>query len=245
MSKTRIGLLGTGYDTGWPQFSGLKDRLIGYQEPIGKRIQSDGVELGDAGLVENPAKARTAAANLRREQVNLVFLYLSTDALSSVVLPVLQEAGEPVVILILRPGPQLDDEKFNAPRDRDLMTGLWLEHCQSCSVSAIAVGFNRATIPYPLVTGGLAHDAGTITGRGKALEKANGVKLLRVEDGRAELAGESGKHRFSSPPINSCVVIQPLRLAQVARCRSARTPSTCNKPSATTTSSPSVPIAPC
>ncbi len=153
MSKTRIGLFGIGLDTYWPQFDGLKNRLAGYQKQIGKRIQDYDVELVDAGLVDNPAKARAAASRFRREEVDLIFLYVSTYALSSTVLPVVQEAGVPVVVLNLQPVPQLDYEKFNALGDRGLMTGVWLEHCQSCSAPEIACVFNRAGIAYHLVTG--------------------------------------------------------------------------------------------
>lgn len=158
MSKPRIGLFGIGLDTYWPQFAGLKNRLVGYQKQIGKRIQSHGVELVDAGLVDNPTKARAAASKFRREEVNLIFLYISTYALSSTVLPVVQEAGVPVVVLNLQPVPQLDYAKFNALGDRGLMTGLWLEHCQSCSAPEIACVFNRANVPYHLVTGYLADE---------------------------------------------------------------------------------------
>ncbi len=153
MSRTRIGLFGIGLDTYWPQFAGLKSRLVGYQKQIGKRIQICGAELVDAGLVDNPTKARAAASKFRREEVDLIFLYISTYALSSTVLPVVQEAGVPVVVLNLQPVPQLDYEKFNALGDRGLMTGIWLEHCQSCSAPEIACVFNRANIPYHLVTG--------------------------------------------------------------------------------------------
>lgn len=160
MSKTRIGLFGIGLDTYWPQFAGLKDRLVGYQKQIGKRLKSSGdIELVDVGMVDNPTKARAAAAQFRRAEVDLIFLYISTYALSSTVLPVVQKAGVPIVVLNLQPVPQLDYEKFNALGDRGLMTGIWLEHCQSCSAPEIACVFNRANIPYHLVTGHLADEA--------------------------------------------------------------------------------------
>jgi L-arabinose isomerase len=38
-----IGLFGVGLDTYWPQFEGLKDRLLGYQFRIHER-------LGEAGI---------------------------------------------------------------------------------------------------------------------------------------------------------------------------------------------------
>ena len=152
-TQTKIGLFGIGLDTYWPQFEGLRERLIGYQNQIGKRIQRHRVELVDAGLVDSPEKARAAAAQFRREEVDFIFLYISTYALSSTVLPVVQHVGVPVVVLNLQPVAQLDYEKFNALGDRGLMTGLWLEHCQACSAPEIACVFNRAGIPYHLVTG--------------------------------------------------------------------------------------------
>ncbi len=155
MSKTRIGLFGIGLDTYWPQFKGLRNRLTGYQRQIATRLRENAIDLVDAGLVDNPAKARAAAAKFRRAEVDLIFLYISTYALSSTVLPVVQQAGVPVVVLNLQPVPQLDYEKFNTLGDRGLMTGIWLEHCQSCSAPEIACVFNRAGIPYHLVTGHL------------------------------------------------------------------------------------------
>lgn len=182
MSKTRIGLFGVGLDTYWPQFKGLKNRLAGYQRQIGRRLQLCGAELVDAGLVDNPVKARAAAAQFRRESVDLIFLYVATYALSSTVLPVVQEAGVPVVVLNLQPVPQLDYAKFNALNDRGLMTGIWLEHCQSCSAPEIASVFNRASIPYHPVTGYLADEEAwrTIGDWVDAANVANAMRRNRV-----------------------------------------------------------------
>lgn len=158
ISPTRLGLFGIGLDTYWPQFKGLKNRLMGYERLIASRIRGPGVQLVDAGLVDSPAKARVAASLLRREEVDLLFLYVSTYALSSTVLPVVKAARVPVVVLNLQPVPQLDYERFNALADRGVMTGVWLEHCQACSAPEIACVFNRANIPYHLVTGHLADE---------------------------------------------------------------------------------------
>ena len=136
--KIRVGLFGIGLDTYWPQFDGLRRRLMGYQKQIATRLRGFGVELVDAGLVDNPVKARPAASLFRREEVELIFLYVSTYALSSTVLPVVQKARVPVVVLNLQPVPQLDYDRFNQLGDRGLMTGLWLEHCQACAAPEIA-----------------------------------------------------------------------------------------------------------
>jgi L-arabinose isomerase len=157
-TKLTVGLFGIGLDTYWPQFKGLRERLVSYQGEIERKIKGYGVEIVSAGLVDNPSKAREAASQFRREEVDLIFLYVSTYALSSTVLPVVQQAHVPVVVLNLQPVPQLDYKKFNALGDRGLMTGIWLEHCQSCSCPEIASVFNRADIAYHLVTGHLQDD---------------------------------------------------------------------------------------
>lgn len=150
-----IGLFGIGLDTYWPQFAGLREKLLGYQAEIGAKLVSFGANLVDAGLVDNPVSAREAASCLRRAEVDLIFLFVSTYALSSTVLPVVQQARVPVVVLNLQPVAQLDYEQFNALEDRGLMTGAWLEHCQACSCPEIAAVFNRAGIPFHIVTGHL------------------------------------------------------------------------------------------
>jgi L-arabinose isomerase len=152
-STLRVGLFGIGLDTYWPQFTGLLDRLRGYQNRIADRLRGFGPQLVDAGMVDNTDKAQAAASLFQKEEVDLIFLYISTYALSSTVLPVVQKTKVPVVVLNLQPVPQLDYEAFNKLGDRGLMTGVWLEHCQACSAPEIACVFNRAGIAYHLVTG--------------------------------------------------------------------------------------------
>lgn len=150
---TKVGLFGIGLDTYWGQFDGLLDKLKGYQHQIKDRIEQFGIEVIDAGMVDNPVKAREAANLLKQNDVEIVFLYVSTYALSSTVLPVAQKVKVPIVILNLQPVPQLDYEAFNKLDDRGKMTGIWLEHCQACSVPEIASVFNRSGIRYDFVTG--------------------------------------------------------------------------------------------
>ena len=150
---TKIGLFGIGLDTYWAQFDGLLDNLKRYQEEIRTKIAGFGVEVADAGMVDNPVKAREAADFLKAQDVEIVFLYVSTYALSSTVLPVAQKLKVPVVILNLQPVSQLDYAAFNQLGDRGKMTGVWLEHCQACSVPEIASVFNRSGIKYDFVTG--------------------------------------------------------------------------------------------
>jgi len=155
----KAGIFSIGLDTYWPQFDGLLDNLNGYHAEIRGRIAGMGIELVDAGMVDNVEKAAGAASLFKKEEVEIIFLFISTYALSSTVLPVVQKTKVPVVMLNLQPVAQLDYEKFNALGDRGVMTGVWLEHCQSCSVPELACVFNRTGIDYHLVTGYLHEEA--------------------------------------------------------------------------------------
>ena len=56
----KAGIFGIGLDTYWDQFEGLRDNLVKYQERIVERIQNTGIQVMDAGLVDNIWKARAA-----------------------------------------------------------------------------------------------------------------------------------------------------------------------------------------
>jgi L-arabinose isomerase len=177
-SKVKIGLFGIGLDTYWPQFNGLKDRLEGYQASIRNRIEKNHITVVDAGLVDTLQKSADAASLFAREEVDLIFLYISTYALSSTVLPVVQKTKAPVVVLNLQPVSRIDYEHFNQLASREEKTGEWLAHCQACSAPEIASVFNRAGIDYHLVTGSL-DDAEAWTEIEAWLSAACVAKLLR------------------------------------------------------------------
>ena len=149
----KVGLFGIGLDTYWPQFEGLLERLEGYQQQIATKMESFGAEVFNVGLVDSPVVAREKAGVLKKEDVDILFLYISTYALSSTVLPLVQKVKCPVVILNIQPVAAIDYDSFNALGDRGKMTGEWLAHCQACSVPEFANVFNRAGIDYEFVTG--------------------------------------------------------------------------------------------
>src|SRR5215831_10916631 len=157
-TQLKIGLFGIGLDAYWPQFPGLKERLIGFTEQVAKKIQSAQVEVVNLGLVDTPEKSLAAGHEFRRADVDLIFLYVTTYALSSTVLPAVRRARVPVVILNLSPAPAIDYGRFNRLGDRTAMTGEWLAYCQACPVPEIANVFNRCRIPFFQVTGKLEND---------------------------------------------------------------------------------------
>ena len=158
MRNTRIGLFGIGLDAYWPQFSGLEERLKGYLAEVEGRLRRPGIEVVNLGLIDNAPKAFEAGHRFRREDVDLIFLHVTTYALSSTVLPVVRRAKVPVVILNLQPAAAIDYVKFNALGDRTAMTGDWLAHCAACPVPEITNVFRRSGIAMHQVTGLLGND---------------------------------------------------------------------------------------
>ncbi|MFA7235206.1 MAG: hypothetical protein WC076_13970 [Terrimicrobiaceae bacterium] len=154
----RVGLFGIGLEAYWAQFEGLKGRLEGYVRTVAGRLERTGVEVVNLGLVDSPERAMEAGHAFRREDVDIIFLYVTTYALSSTVLPVVQRAKVPVVILNLQPTAAIDYPAFHSMGDRTRMTGDWLAHCSACPVPEIANVLRRAGIRFHQVTGVLEDD---------------------------------------------------------------------------------------
>jgi L-arabinose isomerase len=158
-SLFKVGLFGIGLEAYWSQFEGLKDRLEGYISTVQSNIQaSTACHIVNAGLVDNTDKAFEAGSLFRREEVAVILVYISTYALSSTVLPVVQRVGVPVIILNLAPAAAIDYASFNQLKDRTRMTGEWLAFCSACPVPEIANVFHRVGIKFHQVTGMLHHD---------------------------------------------------------------------------------------
>ena len=158
MRTIKVGLFGIGLDAYWPQFAGLKERLEGYLGVVEQKLTREGVEIVNIGLIDTPEKAFDAGHAFRQADVDLIFLHVTTYALSSTVLPVVQRAKVPVIILNLSPTAAIDYGTFNAMGNRTLMTGEWLAHCSACPVPEIANVFNRARIDFHQITGQLHDD---------------------------------------------------------------------------------------
>ncbi len=149
----RVGLCGIGLDAYWPQFAGLRERLEGYVGQVAMRLEQGGATVVKLGLVDTPQRGREAGHRCRRGDVDLLIVYVTTYALSSTVLPMVQIARVPVLVLNLQPAAAIDYDAFNRLPDRTAMTGEWLAFCSACPVPEIANVLRRAQIPFHQVTG--------------------------------------------------------------------------------------------
>jgi L-arabinose isomerase len=158
--QLRVGLCGIGLDAYWSQFVGLKERLESHVTRLAERLKRPGVAVVNLGLIDTPQRSQQAGRQCRINDVDVLFLYVTTYALSSTVLPVVQRAGVPVVVLNLQPEAAIDYAAFNRLEDRTAMTGHWLAYCSACPMPEIANVLKRARIPFHQVTGVL-DDAAT------------------------------------------------------------------------------------
>ena len=148
--KPRVGVFGIGLHAYWAQFDGLKEKLGGYQRDVEAELLKFGAEVVSAGLVDTAQAAQAASDFFARGDVDLLVCYAGTYATSSTVLPVVQRAKVPVLVLNLQPVSALDYENTD--------TAKWLESCCACCVPEISNAFARARVSFNVVSGQLYGD---------------------------------------------------------------------------------------
>jgi L-arabinose isomerase len=158
LANLRVGLFGIGLAAYWDQFPGLEARLKGYVDTVEQRLQGAGREIVNFGLVDSPERAVAVSHEARRQDIDLLVIYVTTYALSSTVLPIVRRAKVPVLVLNLQPTAAIDYARFNALPDRTAMTGEWLAYCSACPVPELANVFSRSGIAFHQVTGLLEDD---------------------------------------------------------------------------------------
>ncbi len=146
----RVGVFGIGLAAYWPQFPGMKERLEGYQREVEAHIAQLGMTVISAGLVDDAPGAAEAGKRFAGSALDLIVCYIGTYATSSQVLPVVQRANVPVLVLNLQPCDALDYEHTD--------TGEWLANCCACSVPEISNAFARARVKFRVVSGTLRDD---------------------------------------------------------------------------------------
>jgi L-arabinose isomerase len=77
----RVGLCGIGLDAYWPQFARPEKRLEGYVAHVAERFVRPGVEVVNLGLVDSPQRSQAAGHQCRREDTDVLLLYVTTFAL--------------------------------------------------------------------------------------------------------------------------------------------------------------------
>jgi len=149
--KTRIGLVAGGLGTYWPQFPGLLPQLQASAAVVSERFRQMDAEVADVGFISDAQEAAAAAETLRLADCDLIVMFLATYLTSSMVLPIAQRTGAPVLVIDLQPTEKMDHANFD--------TGQWLAYCGQCPVPEVGNVFRRAGIPFRSVSGWLGQES--------------------------------------------------------------------------------------
>lgn len=141
----RVGVFGIGLAAYWPQFEGLRARLIGYQQEVERHLAEMGAEVVSTGMVDTAPAAQQAGDLFAAHNVDLIICYVGTYSTSAQVLPAVQRRKAPVLILNLQPTPAMDYPNTD--------TAEWLANCCACCVPEISNAFARSRIQFNVVSG--------------------------------------------------------------------------------------------
>ena len=149
--QPRIGLVAGGLGTYWPQFPTLLPQLQESSRFVSSRFEAMDAEVVDVGFISDAQEGAAAAEQLRRADCDLIVLFLATYLTASMVLPIAQRSGAPVLVIDLQPTEKMDHATFD--------TGAWLAYCGQCPVPEVGNVFRRAGIEFRSVSGYLRQDA--------------------------------------------------------------------------------------
>jgi L-arabinose isomerase len=148
--RPRIGLVAGGLGAYWPQFPGLLPQLRQSARVVSERIRAMDADVSDAGFISDAQDGAKAAEALRQAGCDLIVCFLTTYMTASMVAPIAQRSGAPVLLINLQPSPSMDHATFD--------TGQWLAYCGACPLPEMANAFTRLGVPFRSVSGYLDDD---------------------------------------------------------------------------------------
>ena len=148
--RTRVGLLAGGLGAYWPQFPELLPRLRESASHVARRVRELDCDVVDAGFISDEREGAAAAESLRRSGCDLIVCFLTTYMTASMVAPVAQRSGAPVLLINLQPSQAMDHAAFD--------TGQWLAYCGACPLPEMANTFTRLGVPFRSVSGYLGDE---------------------------------------------------------------------------------------
>lgn len=146
----KIGLVSGGLGAYWPQFPDLLPQLQRSAERVAARLRALGCDVVDAGFISEAADGARAAEQLRAAGCDLIVGFLTTYMTATMLVPVAQRSGAPVLLINLQPTEAMDHARFD--------TGQWLAYCGACPLPEMANAFLRCGIPFRSVSGYLEDD---------------------------------------------------------------------------------------
>ncbi|MFI2287755.1 arabinose isomerase [Streptomyces niveus] len=145
--RSRIGLVSGGLGAYWPQFPALLPQLKRSARHVTERLAAFDAEVVDVGFISDAEEGAAAAEKLRAADCDLIVGFLTTYMTATMLVPVAQRSGAPVLLINLQPTEAMDHATFG--------TGEWLAYCGACPLPEMANAFERVGVPFRSVSGHL------------------------------------------------------------------------------------------
>jgi L-arabinose isomerase len=143
--RPRVGLVAGGLGTYWPQFPGLLPQLQRSAARVSERMTELNCEVIDVGFISDADEGGVAAEKLRVAGCDLIVGFLTTYMTATMIVPIAQRSGAPVLLINLQPTEVMDHATFD--------TGQWLAYCGACPLPEMANAFERCGVPFRSVSG--------------------------------------------------------------------------------------------
>lgn len=108
MKKTKIAIVSLGHYIYFAQFEGLREELMEKSEQFKKNIDTEICTIVDAGYVDCVDDAFEAVKSLKKEDVDMLFVLMSTYVPSAVCAPFARYLDIPQVLVGIQPLDRLD-----------------------------------------------------------------------------------------------------------------------------------------
>ena len=148
--RPRVGLVAGGLGAYWPQFPDLLPQLQRSSARVSQRMTELQCDVVDVGFISDAEEGARAAEQLRVAGCDLIVGFLTTYMTASMLVPVAQRSGAPVLLINLQPTEVMDHATFD--------TGQWLAYCGACPLPEMANAFLRCGIPFRSVSGYVEDD---------------------------------------------------------------------------------------
>ncbi len=99
----RVGVLGVGHHTYWEQFEGLREVMVQKTAAFKLKLEGCAVEINDFGLIDDSRTAYRALEEIRKADLDLLFIDMVTYATSATFAPLVQALNIPIVLVVLQP----------------------------------------------------------------------------------------------------------------------------------------------
>lgn len=143
--RTKVGLVAGGLGAYWPQFPELLPQLQRSADRVSERMKALDCDVIDVGFISDAQDGARAAEQLRVAGCDLIVGFLTTYMTASMLVPIAQRSGAPVLLINLQPTESMDHANFD--------TGQWLAYCGACPLPEMANAFLRCGIDFRSVSG--------------------------------------------------------------------------------------------